>query len=260
MLVDLAPSEDSKRKIYVGEATKGGLSKRIKNHIPKSQNPENWIFAVVVHGQVGEGVKHKLPFEHVQALEWELIVEFKRHPNIDLVNKNEPSQPPLTKDEWDKVSSYVKPVVDLLKVMGCDVRKRPSSHWVPTGKAPTRQESPPAPPSSPIDPKLKKVRHFGVKLSDLIETGYLMVGDRLVLSTENGYANRFSGEGIVVERDGKIYIRVNEGLYDSPSGAAKAISGRKVEAGWDFWERSSNGKTLNDIRAKYLIEVRGSNY
>ena len=263
VLVDLAPSEDSKRKIYVGEATKAGVSSRISAHISKSKSLENWIFAVVVYGQVGKGVKPKLPFEHVQALEGELIVEFKRHSNIDVVNKNEPGQPELKKDDWNRISSYVKPVLDLLKAMGCDVRKKPSRHWVPTGKAPTRQENPPASPSSnispPTDPEPKKVKKFGVSLSNLVGSGYLEVDDRLAPSTENGFAKRYSGEGVLIERKGKIFIEIKGEIYSTPSPAARAITGKKAAPGWDFWERSSDGKTLNEIRAKYISEVKGSN-
>lgn len=266
VLVDLLPSDGHKRKAYVGEATKAGVSDRIQRHIPKSQNLENWIFAVVVYGQVGKGVKPKLPFEHVQALEGELIMEFKSHSNIDLVNKNEPGQPELRKDVWKRISSYVEPILDLLKVMGCDVHQETSLHWLHANKpskAPTRQEKVPAPPSSnispPTDPKPKKVKFFGVSLSNLVGSGYLEVGDRLAPSTENGFAKRYSGEGILIERKGKIYIRVNEDLYGSPSGAAQAISGRKAEQGWKFFERSSTGKTLFEIRAKYISEVKGSN-
>ena len=264
VLVDLLPSDGHKRKAYVGEATKAGVSDRIQRHIPKSQSLENWIFAVVIYGQVGEGVKPKLPYEQAQALECELIRAFTSHSNIEVVNKNEPGEPEMTKKDWSRISSYVKPVMDMLKIMGCDVNKKPSLHWLHANKpsnAPTKQESPPAPPipyrPSPTIKKTKKVRHFGVKLSDLVETGYLVVGDRLVPSTKKGYANRYSGEGIVIERNGKIYIRINEDLHGSLSGAAKAISGQESEPGWDFWERSSNGKTLNEIRAKYRLEVKG---
>ena len=110
---------------------------------------------------------------------------------------------------------------------------------------------------SPTIKKTKKVTHFGVKLSDLVETGYLKVGDRLVPSTEKGYAKRYSGEGIVIERNGKIYIDINGVLHSFLSPAAMAVSGQTSEPGWDFWERSSNGKTLDEIRAKYLLDVRG---
>ncbi len=265
VLVDLLPSEDNKRKLYVGEATLGRLSKRIRAHIPTAQNPENWFFAVVIYGQIIKGSNRKFSSDFAHGLEYKLITEFKTHSNIELLNLQTPSEPALPETDWIILNSYVEPVLDLLKVMGCDVSNKPSLHWLHAdkpSKAPTRSESPPAPPipyrPSPTIKKPKKVRHFGVKLSDLVETGYLVVGDRLVPSTENGFAPRFSGEGILIERNGKIFIEIKGEIYSTPSPAARAITGQKAAPGWDFWERSSNGKTLNEIRAKYLLEVKGS--
>ena len=260
VLVDLMPSEDNKRKLYVGEATQGGLSKRIRAHIPTAQNPENWIFAVVIYGQITRDTNRKFSSDYAHALEYKLVKEFKKHSNIELLNLQTPSEPALPETDWIILNSYVKPVLDLLKVMGCDVNKKPSLHWLHANKpsnAPTKQESVSAPsspnePSATIEKPKKSKKYYGVKLSDLVETGHLKVGDRLVPSIENGYAPRFSGEGIVVESNEKIYIDINGVLHSFLSPAAMAVSGRETEGGWEFWEHSSNGKTLFEIRMEYL--------
>lgn len=259
VLVDILPIKGERRKVYVGEATKAGVSGRLQSHISKSSSLERWVFALVIHGQDG-GTQSKLTYEEAQALECELLKEFKRHPNVELANKNDPSEPTLTGSGWDKIRSFVKPVIDLLKVYGCDVRKKSSTHWVSQAINASSHDSatslPPPSPSlpSPDDKKAKKPqKHFGVTLTDLVAAGDLRVGDRLV---PGGYAKKYSGEGFVVESNGKIYIRVNGADYGSPSSAAKALSGNKAESGWHFWKRSSDGKSLDEMR-KRLKRVRG---
>ena len=145
--------------------------------------------------------------------------------------------------------------------MGCDVCTKPSKRWMPTGKAPTKQESVSAPPSSnkpssTIKKTNKSQKRYKEKLSDLVKDRYLTNGDKLAPSIKNGYAKRHSGEGIIIEENGEIFIEIRGELYSSPSGAAQALSGNASESGWEFWERSSDGKTLFEIRAKYRIEVR----
>lgn len=259
VLVDILPSKGERRKVYVGEATKAGVSGRLQSHISKSSSLERWVFAVVIHGQDG-GTQSKLTYEEAQALECELLKEFKRHSNIEVANKKDPSEPTLTGSGWDKIRSFVKPVIDLLKVYGCDVRKKPSTYWVAQAINATSHDSATAlPPPSPTfpSPSAKKAKkpqkHFGVTLTDLVASGDLRVGDRLV---PGGYAKKYSGEGFVVESNGKIYIMVNGAEYGSPSSAAKAISGNKAESGWHFWKRSSDGKSLDEVR-KRLKRVQG---
>ena len=265
VLVDLMPSDGHKRKAYVGKATMAGVSNRIKNHIAKSQSLENWIFAVVIYGQIIKGSNRKFSSDFAHGLEYKLLKAFEKHSGIEVSNQQTPGEPALPETDWIILNSYVKPVLDLLKVMGCDVNKKPSLHWLHANKpskAPTKKESVPAPsspnePSATIEKPKRSKKYYGEKLSDLVETGYLMVGDRLVPSTKNGFAPRFSGEGIVVESDGRTFIEIKGELYSTPSPAAMAISGRTTEPGWDFLERSSDGKTLFEIRAKYRLEVKG---
>ena len=81
------------------------------------------------------------------------------------------------------------------------------------------------------------------KLADLLEAGLLTSGDKLVVLDQ-----RWPGEGVVTAEG---WIDVAGEAYWSPSGAAKALSGRKAEAGWDFWAvESADGPTLNELRAR----------
>lgn len=267
VLVDPLPNADGKRSVYIGEATKAGVSSRVLNHLSKSSSLERWMLAAVIHGQEGEGVKPRLTYEEAQALESELMQELEKHSNIEVMNRVTPSEPHLTKAEWNKIGSFVKPVVDLLKLMGLDVRKKPKI-WAPQPEAIAQTKmqddrKPDIPPpieainrvpsqttESSSEGKRKK-KYYPEKLHHLVEAGYLRLGDKLVPSSEWGYKGKYSGEGTLIEEDSKIKIRVNGVAYPAPSPAAQAISGNKSEPGWDFLEQASTGKTLFRIREEY---------
>ncbi len=265
VLVDLLPNAEGKRSVYIGEATKAGVSSRIPNHLSRSANLESWMLAVVIHGQEGDGVKHRFTYEEAQALESELIQEFRKHSHVEVMNMITPSEPHLTKAEWNKIGSFVKPVVDLLKLMGLDVRKKPR-RWAPQpqaiAQAKTQDDRKPDSPAEtigqvsvqateqPSEGKQKK-KHFPEKLSHLVEAGYLRLGDKLVPSSEWNFKGKYFGEGTLIEEGGKIKIEVNGVAYPAPSPAAQAISGNKSEPGWHFLEQASTGKALSRIREEY---------
>ena len=265
VLVDPLPNADGKRSVYIGEATKAGVSSRIPNHLSRSANLESWMLAVVIHGQEGDGVKHRFTYEEAQALESELIQEFRKHSHVEVMNMITPSEPHLTKAEWNKIGSFVKPVVDLLKLMGLDVRKKPR-RWAPQpqaiAQAKTQDDRKPDPPTETIsqvpsqatesssEGKRKK-KHYPEKLHHLVEAGYLRLGDKLVPSSEWNYKGKYFGEGTLIEEDGKIKIEVNGVVYPAPSPAAQAISGNTSEPGWHFLEQASTGKALSRIREEY---------
>lgn len=267
VLVDPLPNADGKRSVYIGEATRAGVSNRVLNHLSRSDSLDSWMLAVVIHGQEGGEVKPRLTYEEAQALESELIQEFKKHPHIEVMNRATPSEPHLTKAEWNKIGSFVKPVVDLLKLMGLDVRKKPKS-WIPQPQAIAQTNTqddrkPDLPPpteaisqvpsqttESSSEGKRKK-KHYPEKLHHLVEAGYLRLGDKLVPSSEWGYKGRYFGEGTLIEEDGKIKIEVNGVAHPAPSPAAQAISGRGAETGWEFLEQASTGKALFRIREEY---------
>lgn len=269
VLVDLLPNADGRRSVYIGQATRPGVSNRILNHLSRSDSLDSWMLAVVIHGQEGDGVKHRFTYEEAQALESELIQEFKKHPHVEVMNKTTPSEPHLTKAEWNKIGSFVKPVVDLLKLMGLDVRKKPR-RWAPQpqaiAQAKTQDDRKPDPPTATIsqvpsqaieqssEGKQKK-KHFPEKLHHLVEAGYLRLGDKLVPSSQWNYKGKYFGEGTLIEEDGKVKIEVNGVAYPAPSPAAQAISGNKSEPGWHFLEQASTGKALSRIREEYRRDM-----
>jgi hypothetical protein len=85
-----------------------------------------------------------------------------------------------------------------------------------------------------------------VAISDLIQAGMLFVGQEL-------YSRRPMHEGrhASIGSDGRVFL--DDKAYESPSGAAKALSGSVSEHGWWFWLVDVESKTcLSDVRRDYL--------
>lgn len=88
---------------------------------------------------------------------------------------------------------------------------------------------------------------FGLR--DLLDSGHIANGERLVLHRRNGPLL----EGFVNER-GQIVINDND-VYDSPSRAAMAaMQSENPQDGWLRWRLSSTGRTLADVRAEALSQ------
>ena len=85
-----------------------------------------------------------------------------------------------------------------------------------------------------------------VQLADLINSELLRVGQTIYARTQ---AN-FGREGKVGD-DGAIFV--NGESFDSPSRAARAISGKQSEPGWWFWVVDLESlESLSDLRAQYI--------
>jgi hypothetical protein len=80
-----------------------------------------------------------------------------------------------------------------------------------------------------------------IRLVDLLDRGLLKPGAELV------WERRSTGvvRAIVTERGS---IRLDTGKeYDTPSGAATAVSG-SILNGWPAWKHAASGKTLAELR------------
>jgi hypothetical protein len=78
------------------------------------------------------------------------------------------------------------------------------------------------------------------ELLTLIRTGRLSVGTTLRHSARSRHERNVTAK---VTQDG---IRVGGRTYDTPSGAAKAVTGKPVD-GWLFW-RLPSGESLASLR------------
>ena len=81
-----------------------------------------------------------------------------------------------------------------------------------------------------------------IDISDLLASGVLQVGSKLVWKRRNG--EHFSAE---ITAEGKI--KTSDGTsHKSPSGAARSLIGRPVD-GWMVWQ-TFDGQRLSDHRSK----------
>lgn len=103
---------------------------------------------------------------------------------------------------------------------------------------PTYPEPVGAPPKAPR-------AHMGVKLADLLNTGLLPPGATLIDAQEG------SDTAAVVLEDGRILL--NGEMYDTPSGAGRAIAENSVN-GWEYWsaDTADGLRTLASLRDEYL--------
>ncbi|MFE6735222.1 DUF262 domain-containing protein [Microbacterium sp. NPDC057650] len=93
------------------------------------------------------------------------------------------------------------------------------------------------------DRAAKKTPSVTVDLAQLVSSGWLTVGERLVSR------KRDDARTAAVAQDGRIFI--GDASYETPSAAGKAILGRGVN-GWWFWRVSATGKSLYEIRDEYV--------
>lgn len=103
------------------------------------------------------------------------------------------------------------------------------------------------------DEGCNKISRYDVKISDLIESGYLKVGEILIMEYKprNGTKRIFEG---VIEEEGAITVlgqTYNSLSYAAYAGMKAAGSNRNTINGWTSW-KSKGGKYLSEIRECFL--------
>jgi hypothetical protein len=122
-----------------------------------------------------------------------------------VMNSVKPGDDSLAEHEWRMLEKYVEPIMACLRACG-------------------------APPDTADQKPEKVVRRklrYPETLRDLVEAGLLKPETRL-----HPLRQGITTTGRVAP-DGRIVIAGT--WYDSPSAAAKAVTGTQAEAGWDFW-------------------------
>ena len=211
------PSPDGSWGAYVGKsAAAGGVRNRLQHH-ERDANKSSWYRAVVVCGGWDEA--------EVAWLEGQVYRALRGLAGVSLSNTQEPGSGRLSQHRQMPLLTVSVVLTGALALIG---------H--PTANGNSQPEPPPGP--GPGGGLFRRV-----KLADLLQAGLLTSGDKLVALDQ-----RWPGEGVVTAEG---WIDVAGEAYWSPSGAAKALSGRKAEAGWDFWAvESADGPTLNELRAR----------
>lgn len=100
-----------------------------------------------------------------------------------------------------------------------------------------------------------KLARYEVSISDLLENGFLSVGQKLIMEYKPRKGNKRKYEAEILD-DGSL--KVLDKVYSSPSYAAlagvqDAGSDRKTVNGWTSWKTDS-GKVLAGIREDFLNE------
>jgi hypothetical protein len=97
------------------------------------------------------------------------------------------------------------------------------------------------------------IAYYDVSLADLLDAGFLSVGDELVMTYKPRGGNRKKYKAVITE-DGSMEVLGKK--FKSPSYAALLAiqdvgSDRKTVNGWTSW-RNSEEKLLADLRTEYL--------
>lgn len=271
VLVDPIPSLEGKYSVYAGEATKSGVSGRLKEHV---RNPraglETWMLAVAVHGQQVDEKEPRITYDEAQALEFFLVKELRKSNFVKLENTVDPSEVPLLTETRDKLMKFVGYVIELLRAYGCDVKDKSNERVVEKAYAGykdrfNRPDPPPA--SSSQSPTSSDPPPPGTpSVAALISAGLLNVGTKLI----SGW-HMYPCEAEIADRQGNIqvlrYGRDDQGnwlhnlsgdpdfRFKTPSGASSVIvtiGGAQSNAnGWTFWRLADDQKvSLRDLNMK----------
>jgi hypothetical protein len=89
--------------------------------------------------------------------------------------------------------------------------------------------------------------HISVK--DLIDSGVLKVGDRLIWKSR---IQNSEHEAVVLSNG---TLKTNDGtVHKSPTGALKHLNGNKPVDGWNAWRLAKDGSSLSKLRSKLSKE------
>jgi len=87
-----------------------------------------------------------------------------------------------------------------------------------------------------------------VDLAQLVASGWIEPATRIV-STYTG----FEGREAAIAQDGRVFL--DGTAYESPSGAARALTGAAGPNGWWYWSIAETGQRLCEIRDAYVASL-----
>jgi hypothetical protein len=199
----LGPSSHPERyRVYVGEVGKRTLLLRLKEH---AAGKSWWNRALLVTSD--------RPDFHSAAIGWlegRLYDALNNALLADVENSGKPGDNSLAASDQGALEYHVvHPIMAALRACGVSLD--------------TADQKPP--------PKGRKRKHYTESVADLIDAGLLRPGT--VLQPLRGKVTQTA----TVMADGRL--QVGTASYDSVSGAAKAVSGKQAEPGWEFWRAPS---------------------
>ena len=218
------PGRDGAWGAYVGKsAAAGGVRGRLQYHL-RDPNKSVWYRAVAVCPLDGGWDEAEVAW-----LEGRVYRALEELPGVSLSNSQEPGSGRLALRRQMPLQAVSAALTAVLVLIGHPVS-------IDGAQEVSQPESP--------DPPVNKKPLRPCKLADLLEAGLLTSGAELVALDA-----RWPGNATVTAEG---HIDVAGATYSSPSGAAKALTGRKAESGWDFWAvGSADGPTLNELRSRH---------
>lgn len=215
------PSQDGTWSAYVGKsAARGGVKGRLRLHL-RDLDKSSWYRAIAVCPADGGWDEAEVAF-----LEGHVYRALSELPGISLSNGQVPSSGRLAQNRRMRLLGVPEVLVGVLTLIG---------------HSQTGQDFQQAPRSEASQSSgTERPSRLG-KLVGLVEEELLGAGTKLVPLDP-----RWLAHGIVTASG---CIEVAREIYWSPSGAARAVSGRIAESGWTFWAvESPEGPTLHELR------------
>ncbi len=193
-----AADDPDRYRAYVGEVGKSTLVGRVKQHAAQ----KDWWSRVLLIASASD----EFNSAEIGWLEGRLYDVLNNAVACDLMNGNRPGDNSLSVQVRGVLERYVEPIMAALRALGA------------------------SPDTADQKPELKgskKPKRYSESVSDLLAAGLLKPETILQRLGKN------VSETARVLPDGRLDI---DGVaYDSLSAAAKAVTGRVAESGWDFW-------------------------
>lgn len=207
---------------YVGKATQNNFYSRLSSH---RREKDNWDYAFLFQRDTSNGL-NSTQASYVEGEIYKLIAKTEE---IDMLNSQTAGDKTLADHELFYMNQIVKSSLRILDIFGYHVG--------------TKEE-----------PK-KRSSYYGVSIKQLVNTGLLIPGEKIVPALEKYPAdNAILGEtGIIVNTD-----------EQSPSASAnhayQTLTGKETSSvnGWDFWgvKRETVTIPLHSLREDYLRDKK----
>jgi hypothetical protein len=196
-LLGPSPDDTDRFRAYVGEVGRRDLLLRLKEH---AAHKEWWNRALLIASASDEFNSAEIGW-----LEGRLYDVLDNAVAADVMNKGRPGDESIALKDRAVLERYVEPIVAALRACGAPPD--------------TADQKPP--------PGGKKKAHYRESIKDLLDAKLVNVGARL-----HPLRNNLTTSALILE-DGSLEVAGI--VYAAVSPAAQAVSGRKAEAGWDFW-------------------------
>lgn len=240
-------ADDGTFGVYVGKAP-AGLRKRLVQHVRLKE----WSRALLIQ----RGDYNGLSSAQAGWLEGDLYELFEASARGRLNNAQRPGDDTVPSYDLRILESFRDPITRVLRLLGYDTSTPSEEPVVPIqlvyGDADSISLDDDQPwvaqvsdEQSPAKKQRRKT-YYPVKFKELVDSGLILPGDRLVSTNSTWPATA------TVTEDGLILVNGRE--FSAPSSAGMAVTGNKAVDGWNFWAVDKPGRTTCfELRRQYLL-------